>query len=115
MKTYKSGDREFSVPEIVPLELQEEDAAKDSTLPDPLKCVIAEGEFAGTEFTIGNLRMDDEDESLLWYDFHIVKGTFTVEQLKPTINDWIIGLLYDMIEREQNEQVSTDPQCDTDS
>lgn len=70
---------------------------------------IIEGEYVGTEFTISNIRMDDKDEGLMWYDLDTVPKT-AADKIKPIVDNFILYTLIMQIEREkeQNENKATE-------
>ena len=65
---------------------------------------IAEGEHAGVCFKISNIRMDDADEGLMWYDLNITDAVgqnigLSVDNIKETVDNYILMMLYEQIER----------------
>jgi hypothetical protein len=92
MKSFISEGVEITVPdyEVVSIE--------------PPILQITEGEHAGVVFQISNIRMDDADESLMWYDLDITDATgkntgLPVDNIKETVDNIILMVLYGQIER----------------
>lgn len=97
MKTFKLEEREVTIPDI-------DAVGFDSTL----RHIIRDGEFAGVEFTLDNMRVDDEDESLLWYDVSVVAGDATVDKIKEITDNYILWILVQQIEKFKNENPPTE-------
>lgn len=88
---------------------------KEITVPDytivsanPMRLQITEGDHAGIVFQIGNMRMDDTDEALLWYDLDIIDAAgnntgLPVDKIKETVDNYILMMMYEQIERAKNE------------
>lgn len=69
---------------------------------------IAEGEHAGVCFKISNIRMDDADEGLMWYDLNITDAIgqntgLSVDNIKPIADNFILMALHEQIKRAKNE------------
>ena len=93
MKIFQSEGKDIAIPDI--------EVVPGSH--DPHKFLIKEGEFAGIEFTMTNMHMDEKDEALLWYDLDVTKGEVAVDKIKPVVDNYILSILYDQIERMKNE------------
>lgn len=96
MRTFMSEGVELSVPEM---EVVDRDAKVFQ---------ITEGDQAGVCFRFDNMRMDDSDETLLWYDLDIVDAAgnvteLSVDNIKPIVDNFILLTMYEMIERIKNE------------
>lgn len=87
MRTIVADGIAYEVPEITPVS-------------EPVMQIL-EGPFAGTWFTLSDMYMDDEDDSLMHYNVEVAGAT--VDEIKPIIDNFIISLLYDRIESLKNE------------
>lgn len=92
MKTFVSEGNEITVPDIIP-------ATSDSTIP---KFRIIEGDHKNIEFQISNIRMDDTDECLMWYDLDTWPEN-KVDEIKEVVNNFILLSLYEQMEKFKNE------------
>jgi hypothetical protein len=98
MKTFMSEGREIQLPDI--------GVVSSESAP---RFEIKEGDFKGIQFTITNIRMDDKDEALMWYDLNTATEG-DQEKIKPIVDDFILSILYEQIERPENENdSSSDP------
>lgn len=91
MKSFESDGVTYEVVDIVPVSESKEPVFE-----------IREGEFAGTWFKLSNLRIDNKDDSLLWYDLE-ASGDTTVDQIKPIVDNFILSILVEQIQRTKNE------------
>lgn len=96
MKSFQSDGVTYTIPDIV-------------HTGDPLnpRFRIQEGPCAGVEFAISNARMDDGDDSLLWYDLDTWPSD-RVDQVKPISDNFILSILISQIERMANEDPPTE-------
>lgn len=62
---------------------------------------IDEGPYAGVWFTLTDMVMDDEDECLMHYNVECAGAT--VDEIKPIVDNFILQLLLEQIERSKNE------------
>lgn len=62
---------------------------------------ITEGPHEGVIFSITEMKMDEQDESLLWYDLQVTGASS--EDIKHIADAWIIALLEDAIERKADK------------
>jgi hypothetical protein len=92
MKTFDIEGVEYTLPEI---SFKSEDN-------HPVVFTIEEGEHKGTSFSIVDMRMDDEDETLMWYD---IQGTDeeTVDKIKPIVDTLILNILRQAAEKARDE------------
>ena len=100
MKTFTSDGVDYTVPDI-----------SHDLVGDKIIFKIEEGEHAGIVFSIKDMRMDDTDEGLMWYDLETVNEK-DVDLIKPTVDNFIIMTLYDQVQRIKNE---TNQECDPDA
>ena len=91
MKTFTSDGVEYSVPDI-----------SHDLVDDKIIFKIEEGEHAGIVFSIKDMRMDDTDEGVMWYDLETVNEK-DVDLIKPTVDNFIVMTLYDEVQRIKNE------------
>lgn len=96
MKTFISEGKEITVPDYMVVSAE------------PMILQITEGEHAGIVFQISNIRMDDADEGLMWYDLDITDAAgnntgLPVDSIKETVDNYILMMLYEQIERAKNE------------
>lgn len=91
MKTFVIEGVEYSVPDI------SADAVDDKII-----FKIEEGEHAGIVFSIKDMRMDDTDEGVMWYDLETVNEK-DVDLIKPTVDNFILMTLHDGIQRIKDE------------
>lgn len=96
MKTFVSDGQTIEVPDI------------DIVSNDGPVMQITEGEHAGVCFKITNIRMDDTDEGLMWYDLDITDAVgqntgLSVDKIKPIADNFILMALHEQIERAKNE------------
>lgn len=99
MKTVVIDQQEYTVPDIK-FRLDQDQSPKFE---------IIEGELAGKWFSIENFRMDDEDETLLWYDL-LTEDEKDVEILKPVVDNYIVIVLHEEMKRQQLNE--NDTKCD---
>lgn len=95
MRTIVSDGIAYEVPEITPVS-------------EPVMQIL-EGPFAGVWFTLSNMQMDEEDGCLMHYNVEAAGAS--VDEIKPIVDNFIISLLYDNIERMKNG--TTDSQRDS--
>ena len=96
MKTFRAGDTEVTIPSI------------GATLVDGnVRLRIEEGDHAGIEFEISNARMDEEDDSLLWYDLNTFPDG-QVDLIKPIVDNFLLSILINQIEKDSNENPTTE-------
>lgn len=103
MKTYTVPGEEgrvISVPEIVAI-------TKDTVFR------ITEGEFEGVWFTLSDMHMDDSDDCLMHYNVECAGAT--VDEIKPMVDNFILSILIEQIERSNNGTRSSDPSSNRDS
>lgn len=93
MKTFTVEGKDITIPDISVVEASIE--GKSPVFQ------IMEGEHTGIQFAIENARVDDNDESLLWYDLHTEKDE-TVDKIKPIVDNFILSILYEQAERMRN-------------
>lgn len=74
---------------------------------------ITEGQFEGVWFTISDMRMDDTDECLMHYNVECAGAT--VDEIKPIVDNFILSILIEQIERLNNGTRSPDPTGNSDS
>lgn len=99
MRTIIIGDEEYIIPDI------------KAVRHDPVVFQIMEGECEGIQFILENMKIDDQDDSLMLYDLStIVKSD--VDLIKSIVDNFIVGILHDQIERSRNEN---DQKCDSDT
>lgn len=96
MKTFISEGKEITVPDYTVVSV------------DPMLLQITEGDHAGIVFRISNIRMDDADEGLMWYDLDITDAVgnntgLPVDNIKETVDNYILMMLHEQIERAKNE------------
>ena len=91
MKTFLIDGVEYSVPDI-----------SVDVVDDKIILKIEEGEHAGIVFSIKDIRMDDTDEGLMWYDLETVNEK-DVDLIKPTVDNFILMALLDGIQRIKDE------------
>lgn len=109
MKQFTVGDKTYEVPAIT---VVTDDQGKSPVFE------ISEGEYSGVKFSIDDIHMDDKDESLMWYDLN-VGDTFDPPRadinlkIKPIVDDFIIMVLHEQIEREKNGKQSDSVQRDS--
>lgn len=99
MKTFTIESQEIIIPDIKVVRT------------DPLVFQIMEGECEGIQFILENMKMDDEDVSLMWYDLNTIVESDVVK-IKPIVDNFVISILHDQIERSQNEN---DQKCNSDT
>lgn len=101
MKTYviPGEDRSIDVPKI--------EIVGDTVLK------IEEGPFAGVWFTLSDMQMDDTDECLMHYNVECAGAT--VDEIKPIVDNFILSLLLDQIERAKNGTEAPDSSSNSDS
>jgi hypothetical protein len=87
MRTIVSEGIAYEVPEITPVS-------------EPVMQIL-EGPYAGVWFTLSDMQMDEKDECVMHYNVEVAGAT--VDEIKPIIDNFIISLLYDRIERLKNE------------
>lgn len=97
MKTFTIEDVEYTLPEIS----HKLDESKDQVI-----FTIDEGEMKGTSFSLVNMRMDEKDETLMWYDIDGVDEK-TVDKIKPIVDNLILSILHEEAERIRNETSET--------
>lgn len=95
MKHFNIGDKSYSVPDIT--------VTGDSNNP---VFEISEGDHKGVQFRIHDIRVDDEDAAVLWYELD-TSAEMIVGQIKPIVDDFIIQIIYEQIER-SNEDKTTE-------
>lgn len=91
MRTIVSEGIAYDVPEITPVS-------------EPVMQIL-EGPYAGVWFTLSDMQMDEVDECVMHYNVEVAGAT--VDEIKPIIDNFIISLLYDRIERLKNEDKTT--------
>jgi hypothetical protein len=101
MKTFISEGKEITVPDYTVVSVE------------PMLLQITEGDHAGIVFRISNIRMDDADEGLMWYDLDITDAAgnntgLPVDNIKETVDNYILMMLYEQIERSKNENPTTE-------
>lgn len=101
MKTFVSEGQTIEVPDI------------NVVSEDGPVMQIAEGEHAGVCFKITNIRMDEADEGLMWYDLDITDATgqnmeLSVDSIKPIVDNFILMMIHEQIERAKNENPITE-------
>lgn len=101
MKTFTIDGVEYSVPEI-----------SFDLVDDKIIFKIEEGEHAGIVFSIKDMRMDDTDEGLMWYDLETVEEKH-VQLIKSTVDNFILMTLHNEVEKIKNlgdkDDVQTEP------
>lgn len=101
MKTYTFGDQTYEVPDI-------EVTAADTTY----VMRITEGEFTGTSFSLSNIRMDDTDEGLMWYDIDVTNSENqpipVVDGIKKIADNFILIALHEQVEKHKHENTPTE-------
>lgn len=97
MKTFTVADKEYTVPDIEAL-VNEEGS--------PTIFKINEGEHAGVTFALDDLRIDDNDDTLLWYDLKTEKEK-NVDDIKEIVDNFILMVLHEQTERVLNETGET--------
>lgn len=63
---------------------------------------IKEGEHTGAQFSMYDMQFDEQDECLLHYQLDVSDNT-TVDKIKSIVDNFILSILYDQIERIKNE------------
>lgn len=91
MKTFFSDDKEITIPDIGVV-----------TVDGGTRLRIEEGECEGIEFALSNIRMDDNDDTLMWYDLDTFPSGH-IDNIKPIVDNFILSLLIEKIERQKNE------------
>jgi hypothetical protein len=93
MNTFTVEGVEYNLPEF-------SFDSKDDT--GPLVFTFHEGDHKDVSFSIDNMRMDDKDISLMWYD---IKGVDEkkIDEIKPTVDALIIWILKRGIEIKKME------------
>lgn len=102
MKIYKTDDRELIVPSFR-VEEMEQGTGK-------FVFEILEGPHQSRKFALENIHVSETDESLLEYNLLTEDGV-DQESLKLVVDDIIISILLEQIERakaEQNEDKTTE-------
>jgi hypothetical protein len=91
MRTVIIDGVEHTVPEI-------------SSITDGDKVIhtIEEGEHTGIKFAIVNMRVDDTDDHVMWYDLE-AEDEKHVDLIKPMVDSFILMILLDGVERIKNE------------
>lgn len=92
MKTFTIADKEYTVPDI---EVMQEEGST------PL-FKINEGDYAGVIFALDDLRIDEVDDTLLWYDLKTEKEK-DVEDIKEIVDNFILMILHEQTQRVLNE------------
>lgn len=100
MKTFISEGQTIEVPDI---------NVVDSNGPI---LQIAEGDHAGVCFKISNFHMDEADDGLMWYDLDMIDAAgqntgMSVDLIKPIVDNFILMLIYEQVEKLKNENPST--------
>jgi len=96
MKTFIIEGKEITVPQIDVTHLVTEDQV-DYTF------TIMEGDHQGIQFRMTNMRIDDNDTSLMWYDLETAQPE-DVDKIKPIVDNFILMILHEQIERDKNGQ-----------
>ena len=91
MKTFMYSGVLYEVPDIRPI------------LETVLE--IKEGPYEGVWFTLHDMQMDEEDECLMHYE--VEASGATVDEIKPIVDNFIIMLLHDQMERATNAASTT--------
>jgi hypothetical protein len=99
MRTFTIESQEITIPDI------------KAVRTDPLVFQIMEGECGGIQFILENMKMDDEDVSIMHYDLNTIVET-DVDKIKPIVDNFIVSIFHDQIERSRNEN---DQKCDSDT
>lgn len=87
MKSILSEGKLLEVPDIMPVT-------------EPVMQIL-DGPFAGVWFTLSDMVMDDVDEGLMHYNLEVAGAT--VDEIKPVVDNFIISLMYEQLERLKNE------------
>jgi len=95
MRKFVVGDVEYECPDIGVVEGSV----------DPI-FEILEGDQKGVKFTFTNMHMDEKDGSLMWYD--LSTQSKDVDKIKPIVDNFILQIMYDQIERIENEGGSSE-------
>ena len=93
MKTFIIGEKEYTVPDI------------GVTLEEPVQFRVDEGEFAGVQFTISDMQMDDADDSQLNYSVS-TDSEIDMEKFSLVLNDFIVMILHEQLLREEQTRNS---------
>lgn len=96
MKTFYSDGVEITIPDI-----------GATTVDGRVRLRIEEGDYEGIEFEISNIRMDDKDETLMWYDLDTFPDGH-LDNIKPIVDNFILSVMIDKIERLKNEDPTTE-------
>ena len=92
MKTFICEGKEVTIPDIS--HVQNDDGS--------LMFEIQEGDHKGIIFALDNMRIDENDESLMWYDLKTEKEE-QVLQIKETVDNFILSILHEQIQRSKDE------------
>jgi len=95
MKVFKCEDREVQIPDIKPI-----------TLETGLAFEIQEGDCKGIQFTLTNIRIDDKDDTLLWYDLNTVDESH-IARIQSIVDNYILMMLYEGIKSADTEGSQT--------
>lgn len=87
MRTIVADGIAYEVPEIMPVT-------------EPVMQIL-EGPFAGVWFTLSDMQMDEQDESLMHYNLEVSGAT--VDEIKSVVDNFIISLLHDRVEELKKE------------
>lgn len=93
MKKFEIEGKEYCVPDIIV-------ANKEDSIFE-----INEGDHKGAQFRIYDIRVDNQDEAVLWYELDTYAGV-TIEQIKPIVDDFIIQIIYEQIGRSNEDQTT---------
>lgn len=92
MKSILSEGKLLEVPDIMPVT-------------EPVMQIL-DGPFAGVWFTLSDMVMDDVDAGLMHYNLEVAGAT--VDEIKPVVDNFIISLMYEQLERLKNEDQTTE-------
>lgn len=68
---------------------------------------IKEGEHTGAQFTLSDMQFDEQDEGLLHYSLDVSENT-TVDKIKTVVDNFILSIIFDQVERIKNENQTTE-------
>lgn len=91
MKTFFSEGKEITIPDIGAMIVDGRNRLR-----------IEEGDYEGIEFEISNIRMDDNDQTLMWYDLDTFPDGH-IDNIKPIVDNFILSVLIDQIEKSNHE------------
>lgn len=92
MRLFTLAGVDYEVPDIEFVEEQDNNTVLE----------IVEGEFKDTQFYMTNMRMDEEDGGLMWYDLHTTDNVDN-DKLKVVVDNFILSMLYDRVKFLESE------------